>query len=381
MLPTAAAMWQYLADTYKTATASRQYEIEVELASLYKGIMDVTSYYNAARNLWTEQDLVMLSLLSTAGLAEVRREREKIRLMQFLMRLNREFEPIRASLLNRENLKAEGVRSALIQEETRLRTQAAIDIRPGTGDGAAVFSATHSSPPQASSGGGSHHSSTSRDQAKQLGDSAYAAYKPSFQRRVSAADVECFHFHEKGHTKKYCKKRNFCHYCKKAGHIILACPALEGRFREEEGRGNGRSREDEGRGNGAASRGGSSAPRSAYAAQVIGDASGSQGMLVTPAALEQMVNTAISTAFASLQASGKIPHWILDSACFNHMTGDSSTLEKLRPLNDLSFQVANGEKLSVAGMCTVHNSNVVLPSTYHVPKLVPSLVSVGQLTD
>ncbi|CAL1374387.1 unnamed protein product [Linum trigynum] len=133
MLPTAAAMWKYLADTYKTAGASRQYEVEVELAALFQGSLDVTSYYNAARNLWTEQDMIIASLLTTAGTQEVKAEREKIRLMQFLMRLNPEFETIRASLLNRENLRIEGVLGALIQEETRLRTQAAYLVCIGFG--------------------------------------------------------------------------------------------------------------------------------------------------------------------------------------------------------------------------------------------------------
>ncbi|CAL1371737.1 unnamed protein product [Linum trigynum] len=38
MLPSSAAMWTYLADTYRTVTASRQYEIEVEIGESRRGL-------------------------------------------------------------------------------------------------------------------------------------------------------------------------------------------------------------------------------------------------------------------------------------------------------------------------------------------------------
>ncbi|CAL1400190.1 unnamed protein product [Linum trigynum] len=53
------------------------------------------------------------------------------------MKLKPEFEFVRASFLNRENLQLDGVLGRLIQEETRLRTQEKLDIRPGVNE--AVF--------------------------------------------------------------------------------------------------------------------------------------------------------------------------------------------------------------------------------------------------
>ncbi|CAL1357522.1 unnamed protein product [Linum trigynum] len=53
----------------------------------------------------------------------------------------------------------------------------------------------------------------------------------------------------------------------------------------------------------------------------------------------------------------------------------------LRRQVPLHLQVANGDQLLVLGSRTVSMSNITLPDTIYVPKLVPNLVSVGQLTD
>ncbi|CAL1410295.1 unnamed protein product [Linum trigynum] len=54
LLSSAAVMWKSLADTYACTSNNRQFELEVELAALHQGNLDVASYFNAARLLWTE---------------------------------------------------------------------------------------------------------------------------------------------------------------------------------------------------------------------------------------------------------------------------------------------------------------------------------------
>ncbi|CAL1353700.1 unnamed protein product [Linum trigynum] len=188
-LSTATKMWKSLSDTYGTISTARQFELEVELANLQQGDLDITSYFNEVRLLWTEQDLLTAALVSGPASPEVQRERQKIRLLQFLARLRPNYEAERSTLLNREDLKLEGVLATLVREETRQRTQAALDTRPGPGE-TFVFSAAkgpprgHSSP--AARGNGSNSSSAD----------VFVAYRPPNQRR----DVECHHCHEKGHT-------------------------------------------------------------------------------------------------------------------------------------------------------------------------------------
>ncbi|CAL1410296.1 unnamed protein product [Linum trigynum] len=286
------------------------------------------------------------------------------------MRLKPEFEPVRATLLNQEQLQFEGVLGSLIREETRLRTQANLDAHPGHGDVAAF-----SSLPGGAAAG----------RSLPVGSDAlaFAAYRPQFQR-PNLSEVESHHCKERVHTQKYCKARNFCVYCKRKGHIIAECRTLQRHM-------TGGTSAAGGAGSSSAGFRGSSfaAPtppaRPAYAtaasAPTAATAPNSEGVLVTSATLEQMVNKAISSAFPSLKMSGKIPTWILDSGCFNHMTSNCSVLKDLSPVHDLSIHAADGAELQVNGVGSVNSSRVHLPNTLHVPRLVPNLVSVGQLTE
>ncbi|CAL1382353.1 unnamed protein product [Linum trigynum] len=299
LLPTAAAMWKSLAETYSTTSANRQLELEVELANLHQGELDVASYFNAARLLWTEQDLLTASLLTQPIPAELQAQKTKISLLQFLMKLRPEFESLRATLLNRDSLQLEGILADLIREETRLRTQATLDARPGRAD-VAVFSVQR---PANQTAAARPNSAVSRSPAQaqqsapaaddELHDAAYAPYRSGPPRRP-LSEVECHHCHEKEHTKKLCRKRNFCVYCKKRGHIISDCELLQESMGDVDNLGSsgGRTgRYDNSRGR----------SRPAYA---TAPAPSTDGVLVTPAALENMVNKAISSAFASLQVTG-----------------------------------------------------------------------------
>ncbi|CAL1378555.1 unnamed protein product [Linum trigynum] len=72
---------------------------------------------------------------------------------------------LRTNLLSRDNLKFDGVIDRLIQEETRLRTQEKLDVRPGAWE--TVFSIDSSS------------------------DSAYAVNHAQFQRWAPTRELKC----------------------------------------------------------------------------------------------------------------------------------------------------------------------------------------------
>ncbi|CAL1362809.1 unnamed protein product [Linum trigynum] len=217
LLRSAREIWVHLAQTYTTADPQRKFEITFELARLEQGDMDVTSYYNAAQLLWTEQDLLTATLCSAAASAEVIQDRQRTRMMQFLSRLKPEFESVRANLLQRESLKMDGILAILVREETCLRMQAQLDLRPGAGE--AVFAVAGSK-----GAGGSVTKGTLSAGGE---EEAYAVSRPQFRRRMS--EVVCHHCRQPGHYQKYCKQRNFCVYCKKKGHIITECRLIQPR--------------------------------------------------------------------------------------------------------------------------------------------------------
>ncbi|CAL1377985.1 unnamed protein product [Linum trigynum] len=206
-LPTAAAIWKHLADLYSKASASRKYDIEFDLAALKQGELDVSSYYQEAMTLWTEHDLITSSLVSAAASTEVLQERASSRVMHFPMNLHAEFEGIRASLLHRGISTIEAVLPELLREETRLKSQAKLDI----------------------------HASDSH--------SAFAVNpgRPQFARTPSG-EIICHFCKEPGHIQFHYKKRSTCNYCKLEGHLIANCPTLARRGRQRHGAGPSRPR-------------------------------------------------------------------------------------------------------------------------------------------
>ncbi|CAL1405689.1 unnamed protein product [Linum trigynum] len=96
---TAHAMWQHLVNLHTHVSTSRKFDIDLDLARLQQGELDIKSYYRAALQLWTEHDLISQSILSGEATTKVMKERASSLLMTFLMKLNPSFESVRASLL------------------------------------------------------------------------------------------------------------------------------------------------------------------------------------------------------------------------------------------------------------------------------------------
>ncbi|CAL1392665.1 unnamed protein product [Linum trigynum] len=196
-------MWRHLSGLYSTVNAARQFEVQTALARLEQGDRSVTDYFNVAQVLWTEQDMLHIALRPHAEMtADTIAEQQQTRVLQFLMRLRPEFEMVRSTILNREQLNFDGVISSLVREETRLRTQAQFDVRPGEGE-TIIAAAT-----------------ASARQGMGRNMNALAVTRPQFNSRVPNAELECHHCHEKGHLVKHCRRRNYCVYCKRMGHIF-----------------------------------------------------------------------------------------------------------------------------------------------------------------
>ncbi|CAI0452649.1 unnamed protein product [Linum tenue] len=298
LFPTANRMWRHLAGLYSTTNAARQFEVETALARLQQGDRSITEYFNAAQELWTEQDMIHMALRPQAMSDDMIAERIQSRVMQFLMRLRPEFENIRATILNRDRITFDGVISSLVREETRLRTQAQFDVRPGEGE---TFTATTDSSTRSGTGYRSH---------------VLAVTRPQFNSRVPNAELECHHCHEKGHLVKHCRRRNYCVYCKRMGHIVLECRTRERNAERYNGNplmaGGGRGPQGY-NGNPPLAGGGRGPQGRSRPAYVVeqGESSGSGAGSISAAQIDQLVQavaalqnslpTAIGTALSTLQ--------------------------------------------------------------------------------
>ncbi|CAN0881899.1 Retrovirus-related Pol polyprotein from transposon RE1 [Linum grandiflorum] len=120
-----------------------------------------------------------------------------------------------------------------------------------------------------------------------------------------------------------------------------------------------------------------------YSTQLVDAPTGGNSDInsLVKAALSQVLPEALQSAFASFGMTGKPTPWLLDSDAFNHMTNDRASFKTYKLLPGMDVQVANGQKLHVAGIGSVSTPDIKLPNTLHVPDLVPNLVSVGQLTE
>ncbi|CAL1359827.1 unnamed protein product [Linum trigynum] len=241
-------------------------------------------------------------------------ERQRTRLMNFLMKLHSDFEPLCASLLHLNVTSMDDALAELLREETRLRS---------------LNQLTHST-----SGG---------ESAFAVGRSG----KPHFQKPVPA-HVECHNCHEKGHVQIYCKKRNYCNYCKTFGHIVLECPTLAKRSKS------GGSRPPSSPAYSAPAAAGPSAPPppivQAYGVQpaaslapgVLGSVPGQLSM--NSATLEQLVEATLQKVLPSALHSVFATH--------NHMSSLHDKFISLRSSPTLELQVANGSRIPVGAVGT-----------------------------
>ncbi|KAK3022871.1 hypothetical protein RJ639_045961 [Escallonia herrerae] len=80
-------------------------------------------------------------------------------------------------------------------------------------------------------------------------------------------------------------------------------------------------------------------------------------------------------------ASGTNP-WLLDSACCNHMTSDSSLFShKSSSLSRPPIHIAHGTALHTTHIGDISTPSLSLSHTFLIPSLAHNLISLGQLID
>ncbi|CAN0906247.1 hypothetical protein LINGRAHAP2_LOCUS24142 [Linum grandiflorum] len=274
----ASEMWKHINDTYSQNNYARQFELEDEIALFNQGDRDIGTYYQDFLTLWTEYDMLTASLVKETPSDAVVKERDRSRLMQFLMKLRPDFESIRASLLHRNVASIDTTLGELVREEIRLRSQARIDNPHLPSGSASVFAVNKS-----------------------------GGHRPQFQCG-NTSHLTCHFCNEVGHIQPHCKKWNVCSYCMQSGHIVFDCKILAKR--------NSRS------GGVSSTRGSSSVPSSLGSSYAVESApsSGSFGCLPSPGstsrltsadvrrliaeALQEVLPSALNSAFATSTTTG-----------------------------------------------------------------------------
>ncbi|CAN0898571.1 Retrovirus-related Pol polyprotein from transposon RE1 [Linum grandiflorum] len=375
---TAAQIWSHLQTVYTQVSSSRLFDLEYELANLTQGEQTINQYYMAATRLWTELDLLKASKLTATEEAAVLKKRRKSRTLQFLMKLRPEFESVHAQLLSSDDLDIDKVLGELSRVEIRLCTQTKLDsavsslesaFTPAVSSLESTFTVRPSTfTPVVSSLDSAFtvRPYFSSANAKSSSDHASASGNSSSLGQINYVEIKCRHCGVMGHSGGYCKKRNFCNYCKKLGHIIPECPTRSHRSRTS-----------------------TAATGSSFSVTANSGSSSSPQVDFSKATIERMVQaalgralpTTLNAAFATIGLTCNSSSWLLDSAAFNHMSGDRFVFQHYKPVPPSTVEVANGDKLSIKGVGTVVTPQLVLPNTLHIPTLVPNLVSVGQLTD
>ena len=96
----------------------------------------------------------------------------------------------------------------------------------------------------------------------------------------------------------------------------------------------------------------------------------------------RMVGNA-SYSSSLLASSGTSPSsWLMDSACYNHMTPHSSLFSQLEPTpHPFNICTANGSTMFGHNIRSISTSNLSVPGDFNVPNLSYNLFSVGQLAE
>ena len=86
-------------------------------------------------------------------------------------------------------------------------------------------------------------------------------------------------------------------------------------------------------------------------------------------------NTALSTI------SGTSPTWLLDYACYKHMTSSPDVVPSHTSTSLPAIYTANGSPMHVSHLGNVSPLALSVSNVCHIPKLTHNLLSTGQLTE
>lgn len=183
---TAKDMWAYLKKIYNQDNPARRFQLELDISEYSQGTMSIQEYYSGFINIWAEYKEIVFAKVSIEGLKTLQAVHEITQRDQFLMKLRREFEPVRSNLMSRAPTPSlETCLSELLRDEQRCLTQAALE-------------------------------------RKDIGSNPLDAAFATQARGKDVSTKQCYSCKEFDHIAINCKKK-YCNYCKKPGHLITEC--------------------------------------------------------------------------------------------------------------------------------------------------------------
>ncbi|TXG68000.1 hypothetical protein EZV62_009275 [Acer yangbiense] len=312
-------MWEYLKKVYHQENSARRFQLELEISEYSQGNMSIHDYYSGFMNLWSEYKELIYANVPSEGLSALQQVQEISQRDCFLMKLRRDFEPVRANLMARNPCPSLDICfGELLREEQRCTTQNVIEQTNGGSNPLDVAFATQAK---------------ARDMSK----------------------VQCYRCNEYGHIANQCKKK-FCNYCKKSRHLISDC-----------------RRRPQNRTSQAFN-----VVSSTFTPTTVPSESGSNNL--TSEMVQQMIQSAFS-AFGLTGKDVSSSLWYIDSAASNHMTSSLAPLANVKPyVGNMQIRTANGETLPIKSVGDIPHT-LPLTNVFHAPDLTSNLISVGQLVD
>uniref|UniRef100_A0A2N9FEM3 CCHC-type domain-containing protein n=1 Tax=Fagus sylvatica TaxID=28930 RepID=A0A2N9FEM3_FAGSY len=319
-------VWDLLSRHYTTAGLSHEYQLWGLLVNMKQTPRQpINEFLSGMQSIWDQMEQSTHIVKDPADAAILATKRDQFHLIQFLMALTSEFEPVRATLLQQVPLPTlEFAMSQLLSHETRLRTLQ------------------------------THHP-----------DAVLAtATRPSSSSSSRNGPKYCKNCHKQGHLLAECPTIQ-CRYCHKIGHIVYNCPTKPPKPGQS----------------GILPR-----PVNHSVAAAAEDSSSDPSLSSIPVSeLGPMVFTMVkqflsSSDKVSSAVSGNT--WYFDSACCNHMSPDSQLFSSIIPTTHTPLiQTANGSHLAASHTGSVSTSTLSLSDTYLIPNLTLNLISVGQLCE
>lgn len=92
-------------------------------------------------------------------------------------------------------------------------------------------------------------------------------------------------------------------------------------------------------------------------------------------------NASVSSSLSILSGMSR-SFWLMDSACYNHITPHASLFSQLEPgLYPLNICIANSSTMFDHNIESISTSNHSVPRVFNVPKLSYNLFFMGQLVE